>query len=122
MLKGELALEDFLPDAAVDPRLEATRRKVCVSIDPDVRYTVSLDEPTTVIVKTGNGKEYVQEKLSALGSPEDPLTRAQFSELYRHYTKGGLSEGDIEKTMEMIWNLENLPDISDLMNILTFRA
>ena len=42
MLKGKLSLDDFLPDAANDPDIEAARRKVSVTVDPDVPYTVSL--------------------------------------------------------------------------------
>ena len=120
MLKGKLSLDDFLPDAANGPDIEAARRKVSVTIDPDIPYTVSLDEPTTVVVKTTDGKTYSREKLSALGSPEEPLSREQFSDLYRHYAGNGLSAANVEKTLDMLWDLEKLEDTSELLDILTF--
>ena len=120
MLKGKLSLDDFLPDAANGPDIEAARRKVSVTVDPDIPYTVSLDEPTTVVVKTTDGKTYSREKLSALGSPDEPLSREQFSDLYRHYAGNGLSDSNVEKTLDMLWNLEKLEDTSELLGILTF--
>ena len=120
MLKEKLSLDDFLPGAANDPDIKATRRKVSVTVDPDVPYTVSLSEPTTVVVKTTDGKTYSREKLSALGSPEEPLSREQFSDLYRHYASNGLTGENVEKTLDMLWDLEKLEDTSELLDILTF--
>jgi len=120
MLKGELTLEDFLPDAANDPNIEVARGKVSVNIDPNIPYTVSMAEPTTVVVRTKDGKDHSKQRISAIGSTEEPLSKEQFNQLYRHYTKSGLSEENIERTMTMIWDLENQNDISELMDILTF--
>ena len=67
MLKEKLSLDDFLPGAANDPDIKATRRKVSVTVDPDVPYTVSLSEPTTVVVKTTDGKNVFKRETLGTG-------------------------------------------------------
>jgi len=120
MLNGSLKLEAFFMDVVDDPRIEAARRKVTVRIDRNIRYSVSLSEPTTVSVRTKGGKSYTKEKLSCLGSPSEPLSWEQFNQLYRHYAATRLSHPLVEQTMEMLWGLERLDNVAELMKILTF--
>ena len=121
MLNGELTLEDFLPDSAHNPELANARRKVDVNIENSADETVGyMSAPTTVTVKVKDGKSYSKQRMSVIGSTEEPLSHAQLSDLYRRYCKNGLSPANIENTMEMLWELENLSDVSELMEILTF--
>ena len=123
MLNGELTVEDFLPDSADNPQFAKARRKVDVILDPvdPSKNSPDMSEPTTVIVKAKDGKSYSTQRTSVIGSPEEPLAHAEFSELYRRYTKNGLSRASVERTMEMLWDLDNLTDVSELMDTLTFR-
>jgi hypothetical protein len=55
------------------------------------------------------------------GGPKYPLTMDQVVDIYRKYLKGVLSEKHIERTKDIILNLENEPDIKELADICTFR-
>lgn len=56
------------------------------------------------------------------GGPKYPLTMDQVVDIYRKYLRGILSEKHIERTKDIILNLENEePDIKELADICTFR-
>ena len=57
-----------------------------------------------------------------LGGKKYPLTTEQFKELYKTYTKGILTEQAMTKTRDMILDLENMADLTDLVQILTSIA
>ena len=49
------------------------------------------------------------------------MTMDQVVEIYRKYLKGILSDAQIERSKDIILNLENEPDIKELADICTFR-
>jgi hypothetical protein len=55
------------------------------------------------------------------GGPKYPLTMDQVVDIYRKYCKGIMSDAQIERTKDIILNLENEPDIKELADICTFR-
>jgi 2-methylcitrate dehydratase PrpD len=119
-LNGGVGLGDLEPAAASDPRYLRARAKVKVLIDRDLPFSVSLSEPTTVLVRTTDGREFTRERLTARGSPQEPLTRADFVGLYRQFAAGPLGEAALERTVEMIWALDLLPEVGELMDAVTF--
>ena len=74
----------------------------------------------TVIVRTTDGRVFERERLTARGSPDEPLTDEQFSELYRAFVGTTVSPDTRERTLKLIWSLEELDDVAELMEALTF--
>ena len=123
MVEGELTLEHFAdPAIAADPRYEQARRKVTVAVRSDEQYDNRMEYPTTVRVRATGGREFVQERQASRGSPDDPLTTEALSSLYRRFTKSRLAPKRVEGTLALLWHLENLADIHELMRILTFEC
>lgn len=120
LVTGGVGLDDVKPAAAVEPRYRQARAKVKVLIDQDVPFSVSLSEPTRVLVRSADGREFERERLTAKGSPQEPLTRGDFTSLYRRCATGSLSEAALERTIEMIWALDGLSDVGELMETVTF--
>ena len=50
----------------------------------------------------------------------NPLSREELTERYRAMTKGFLSSLQIDRSIELISNLENLDNIAELMKLTTF--
>lgn len=120
MLTGRVGLEEVAPAAISDPRFAEARRKVSVSIDHAIPFSVSLSEPTTVVIRTGDGRELRSERLLAKGSPMDPLTRDELNRLFWQFSAAALPEAEIERTLQTIWELDSLADAGELTETLTF--
>lgn len=120
MLDGDLDEHHTTEEALVSPRLKEARDKVSVIIHEDWSQA-PLAEPAKISIRTKDGKEYEGERMHLIGSPEVPLTMEQFRALYCKYTKDVLADDQIEKTADAIMNLEQLTDIQEIMDILTFR-
>lgn len=119
MLDGDVNFSHIESDILVNPRYKEARSKVEVIVHPDWS-TLYMAEPALVTVKTKDGREFSGERRYPIGSPKEPLAMEQFGELYSKFTRGILSEEQIEKTAEALLNLEKLNDVEELMDILTF--
>ncbi len=62
------------------------------------------------------------QRMFTIGSLQEPLSVEQYIELYSKFTKGILSNEQIEKSVEAILNLEKLNDLIGLMDLLTSRT
>lgn len=124
MLDGELNLSHFTKEAVADPIYKEACSKVKVLVNndfPPEKADRPFDVPERVVIKMKDGREFSGERLYPVGSPQDPLNAEQVVDLYRKYTAGVLSRGQIERTAECFLNLDKLSDVEELMDILTFR-
>ena len=55
------------------------------------------------------------------GGVKYPLSMDQVVDIYRKYCKGILSDAQIERTKDIILNMENAPDLQELFDICTYR-
>jgi 2-methylcitrate dehydratase PrpD len=121
-LTGGVRLADVRIEATSDPRFAAAREKVSVSIDESLGFSVSLAEPTSVIVRTADGRSFERERLTARGSPEEPLARKELSDLFHTFVGDALAPMERERILEMLWDLDQLTDVAELMRAATFAA
>lgn len=120
LLDGDVNFSHVDPDILFNARYREARSKVRVIGHPDWP-TQHMGSPAILTVRTKDGKEFSGERMHSIGSTKEPLTTKQFRELYSKFTKGVLTEEQIEKTAEAVLNLEKLNDVEELMDILTFR-
>lgn len=78
-------------------------------------------EEGRIDLKLKNGKTLTHALDQPYGGPKYPLTMDQVVDIYRKYCKGILSDAQIERTKDIVLNLENEPDIKELADICTFR-
>lgn len=123
LLDGDIDLRHTTSMAiAEDPRYKEARSKVKVIMHPDwTNVRITWDSPARVTIKTKDGKEFSGERTFSIGSPEEPLTMEQFQGLYAKFSRGVLSQKQIQHTAQEILHLEQLNDIQELMYTLTFR-
>ena len=120
LLERDLGLDTFSEEKIVEPRFAEARSRVNVIIDPDwPRRLMSGIAQVNVLLK--DGRQLEREMEQSFGGPKLPLTTEQILAISKKYAQAALSEGQIEHTMNMIMDLEYLPDILELMDILTFR-
>lgn len=119
LMDGDVSLERITQNAINDPDLKALRSKVKFFLDTDLPEEY-LSAPAKVVIRMKNGKEYSRERMYQLGHPKDPMTVDQFEELYAKLTKGILSSEDINRSSDLILNMDKLANIDDIMNIIVW--
>ncbi|MFQ6110512.1 MAG: MmgE/PrpD family protein [Nitrospinota bacterium] len=117
---GEIGLHTFTEESLDDPKVAEARSKVKVSYPAGWprRYMSGV---ARVELKLKDGKKLSKELEQSYGGPMYPLSPEQNAELYRKYAQEGLSEEQVERTLNIIANLEEAKDLQELMDILTFR-
>jgi len=120
MLDGDVNFDNVDADILLDPRYKEARSKIEVIIHPD-RSPVLVQAPAEVIIRKKDGKIFSGQRMFTIGSLQEPLSVEQYIELYSKFTKGILTNEQIEKSVEAILNLEQLNDVIGLMDLLTSR-
>jgi len=120
MLHGECGLETCTEISIKDPRLAEARKKVKVVYHPEYPKRYFAGEGR-IDLKVKGGKIFSGAMDQPYGGPKYPLTMDQVVDIYQKYLQGILSEKQIERTKDIVLNLENEPDIKELADICTFR-
>jgi 2-methylcitrate dehydratase PrpD len=120
LVHGECGLGTCTDVAINDPVLAEVREKIKVVYHPEYPKRYFAGEGR-VDVKLKNG-EFLSEALEQpYGGPKFPLSMDQSVDIYRKYCRGILSDAQIERTKDIILNMENEPDLQELFDICTFR-
>jgi 2-methylcitrate dehydratase PrpD len=120
LVHGECGLQTCTETAVKDPRIAELRKKIKVVYHDDwpKRYFAG-DGRIDVKLKDGREVSYAMDE--PLGSPKYPLSMDQVVDIYRKYCKGILPDAQIERSKDIILNMENEPDLQELYDICTFR-
>lgn len=120
MVHGECGLETCADTALRDPRVTGARKKVRVVYHPEYprRYFAGEGQ---LEARLRSGKVLKGAMDQPYGSPKYPLTMDQVVDIYRKYCQGILSTGQIERSKDIILNMEQEPDLQELFDICTYR-
>lgn len=117
LLDGKLDRHTHSDERVAKPDIRAALKKVSVVVHPEWPRTYrGRKHPVTIKLKDGRSLNHVVEKVK--GSPENPLSREELLAKYTDCAQTVLSAGDVKKTAELILKLDELDDISGLMDIL----
>ena len=119
LTERKVALPDFRDQKVQDPKIQELIKKVTFSIRPDLNTLEHSGNPsTTVKVTLKDGREFTKTVDEARGTPNHPLTAEEVRDKYRQCVKGIQPKKEMEKTIELVEDLENLKKISTLANLL----
>jgi 2-methylcitrate dehydratase PrpD len=114
-----VAFESFRDEKVLSIKLKEARKKIIVTVHPEWPSGRShLSIP--VIIKLKNGKELKNKVEKVKGTIDLPMSREEQIERYRGFAKPFLSSAQIERSAKLILNLDELKDIEEVMNIVTF--
>lgn len=120
LLHGQCDLGTCTEVAVEDPRLEQIRKKVKVVYHPEYAKRYFAGEGR-LDLKLKDGRLLTGALEQPYGGPKNPLSMDESVEIYRKYCRGILSEAHIERSKDIILNMENEPDLQELFDICTFR-
>jgi 2-methylcitrate dehydratase PrpD len=119
ILKKKVTVDSFTDEEVRSQVFKEAREKVKLTVHPEWPSGRSaLVIPITVKLRDGNEFSNKVERL--MGSAELPLNRNEQIERYKGFASPFLSDPEIEQSVDLILNVDELSEITDLMNILTF--
>jgi 2-methylcitrate dehydratase PrpD len=119
IVHGKVTLEHFSPRALSDPVVLELARKVSYGVDEKL----SLRQATqgSLQIETKNGRTYSKSLEFACGHPNNPMSQeallTKFMDCAKHSVKK-FSKRTLSKIVELILNLEEIRDISELTKYL----
>ncbi|MFH0809089.1 MAG: MmgE/PrpD family protein [Pseudomonadota bacterium] len=117
---GEITLEHFTEAAVKNPKYQKARKKVTVEIFEKEGGRTLVGAAIPVTIKLKDGRSFTKEAQTLKGGPESRLTKEELVARFGNHVKGVLTPAATKKAVEMSYNLENLPNIKELMTIATF--
>jgi 2-methylcitrate dehydratase PrpD len=119
VIKGNVGIGDFTPEAIKDPRVLEIAQKV----NPIILQELTRREvdPSIVEIRTKDGNRYSMRMDNRKGTPENPMTPEEFADKFRDCLVHGrkrISKQKTEKIMQSINNLEQVDDVGEIIRLL----
>ena len=119
LVKNRVSLASFTEEAIRDPEILSVAAKVKVTYDP--KYDTGGLEPVRIDVKLKDGTVHSVEKLTATGSPEQPVSFEGCVEKFNgcvEYSTLPMPRANADKIIETVKSLEKMSDIGELIKLL----
>ncbi|MBN2438257.1 MAG: MmgE/PrpD family protein [Deltaproteobacteria bacterium] len=118
--RGDVFLEDFEPDVVARVSAAGLHGRIRVEEDPVLPERDIMQ--CRMEVRLGDGRILTEATAAPRGSPANPLSMDECIEKFKKCARYGsdpMKEDRIKAMLHLLGDLENLPDISRLMNILS---
>ena len=115
IVDGEVNIDSFTDDKVNDPRIQDLMRRVKIVPNPE-RPRDNIF-PMTIMLK--DGRKLFKQLDFPKGHCNNPFTAEELAEKYKDCARRVLSPEQVDRSIDMVLNLEKLGDITELMDVLT---
>ncbi len=116
---GDVTEAQFTRERIADPAIHELAEKIKVVSDEGLDSIYPEEcRPTTVEVKTKDGKTYTKRVDYPKGEPRRPLTDEELYEKFVKWSGPSLSPEKAERIREALFRLEEFDDVSEFMGLL----
>ncbi|MGD9040939.1 MAG: MmgE/PrpD family protein [Desulfobacteraceae bacterium] len=113
---GHVSTGDFIETRLQDPELLQLMEQIEIHSDPQLSLQYPAKWPARVEIITRDGKSLRGSSDYPKGDPENPLEERDVIEKFRDLTRGLLSESRAEAIVERVMGLEDMDDVSHLLD------
>ena len=117
--RKRVALEDFTESAIQSQDILEVTNKMSVKVDTSLNRSDKI-EPTRVEITTKGGEVHSKMVEHPLGSPERPMSFDDCVRKFRDCAKQ-LRDEQIDRLIELIGRLEQINDIREVIQLLSFQ-
>ena len=117
---GELTQAQFEAERWLDPSIQALMDRISMRTDPRLNVYTPGSYPCIIRLLTKNGKSRTAEVFYPKGHPKNRMVPSDVEAKFRGCTRSVLSEAEQTNIVSLVYNLENLSTVSELMSCLAF--
>jgi 2-methylcitrate dehydratase PrpD len=118
-LDGKLGIEDFLDERVLEPRVQGLMKRVVHYAEPEIDpQDQTFRAAAKVTIELESGQVFVKKVEKAKGSPDHPLSFEELAQKFRICAKGIIPADQIDKTIQVVEGMENVPDVSKIIGLL----
>lgn len=121
LMDGEITLKQFDEKHLKDEKLLSLVQKVTVAENKKYTDLYGTSYPNKVTLKLKNGATLSREVIDPKGHPLNPLTRKEIEAKFTAAADGLLSKETQQKLMTLIWDLENVRNIRDVISLMVVK-
>jgi len=121
-VKRNVTLADFTPEALKQPEVLEMAEKVAWRVDPEIDGIVTAIGPVIAEIKCKDGKSYSKRVDFPYGHPKKPISMEALQAKFRDcasYSVKPLTATEIDRVIELVTNLEEVPNVSQIINLLS---
>jgi len=115
---GAVTPASFTSDRIQDPALRPLITKMTIEEDPGFTSRFPSEFNCRVELTTTSGKSFVSQTAYPRGHRRNPLDDTEVEAKFRRLSSGVLSEQQCSQALELMWRLEELPDLEELFDSL----
>jgi 2-methylcitrate dehydratase PrpD len=122
LLSGGLSLEDFTDAKLRSDELLELAARVKMILNPELDHGAMDVKPQVVEIVTRDGKVFGERVVYPKGNPKNPVTSDELVAAFRGmatYSAKPLSADKIDDAVSLVLRLEEVPDVSILIRLLT---
>lgn len=120
LAKRKLGIREFMPEGLTDPAVLQMTEKITAVHEP--AFETKGTAPGKVDIKTRDGQEYSKTIEHPRGAPQNPARDEEIIDKFREcasFSEKPLSRGTVDEAIDMVMNLENVPDVGKIMRLLS---
>ena len=125
-LDGAAFVDQYREERLDDPRVLDLVKRIGARIDPEIEAMgAAFRHAARIKVLTRDGRELKAELLNRRGAAENPLAPEDIDRKFRAVVRQCLSPRDIEKVVGIVRGMENVADLTELIQIMgapTYRT
>lgn len=122
LLDGYVGLEHFTEARVLAPEVQKFLTRVKYLHPEELKGWRGRDFPETVVVTLKDGRQFQHSVDEASGAPSNPASQEQRLSKYRQCASLALSPAAVERSIELVTNLEQVKDIAKLAALVAAKT
>jgi len=121
-VKRNVTLADFTTEAIKQPEVLKMAEKIVWRVDPEIDGIITAIGPVIAEIKCKDGKSYSKRVDFPYGHPQKPISMEALQAKFRDcasYSVKPLTATEIDRVIELVTNLEEVPNVSQIINLLS---
>lgn len=118
VLRGSNGFQDYTEQTLRDPAILALADKVDLAVDPEVDKAYPGNRGARVTVDLADGRRLACKVDHCKGTPQNPLTRAEFEGKFRSVAGAVADAGRLDRILHLVDTLEAQPDVRELVALM----
>lgn len=110
LVRGKAGIKEYTDEAVNDPQIKRVRESVSAVGDPSI-----TEDQARIEVELKGGTKLNKLVEQSLGNIHRPMSDTQLAEKFRDQAVAALPAAQVERTIDLCWRIDELPDMNELI-------